>query len=351
MGIQQNFSIILAGVLMVGVSLFIGCSKPASEQADIMTYPYTIMTTTGMVNDIVKQVAGDKAVVKNIIGEGIDPHLYKPTRNDIVALQKGDVVFYSGLMLEGKMADALAKVATSGKPVYAVTERISCCPGISPTLRRLDVVRDESFLLSLEDFAGQFDPHVWMDVQGWMRAVDAIAVALSEFDPASDSIYAQNAAAYLATLVELDDYIDKSVETVPSESRVLITAHDAFNYFGRAYGVEVKGIQGISTESEAGLKKINELVDFIVDRKVKAVFVESSVSSKNVTALVEGAAKRGMEVKIGGVLFSDAMGAPGTYEGTYMGMLDHNATTITRGLGGDAPEKGLHGKLSGILQH
>lgn len=331
---QQKFSIILAGLLMVGVSLFIGCSKPAPEQTGIRTYPYTITTTIGMVNDIVKQVAGDKAVVKNIIGEGIDPHLYKPTRNDIVALQKGDVVFYSGLMLEGKMADALVKVATSGKPVYAVTERI-----------------DESFLLSPEDFAGHFDPHVWMDVQGWIRAVDAIAVALSEFDPANDSIYAQNAAEYRATLVELDDYIDKSVETVPNESRVLITAHDAFNYFGRAYGIEVKGIQGISTESEAGLKKINELVDFIVDRKVKAVFVETSVSSKNVTALVEGAAKRGMEVKIGGVLFSDAMGAPGTYEGTYMGMLDHNATTITRGLGGDAPKKGMHGKLSGTLQH
>jgi manganese/zinc/iron transport system substrate-binding protein len=276
----------------------------------------------------VQQVAGDKAKVSGIIGSGVDPHLYKPTRSDVAALLEADVVFYSGLMLEGKMSDTFVKIATSGKPVVAVTEKI-----------------DESFLLSPPEFAGHHDPHVWMDPKGWMKAVEVVAEFLSTYDAANASHYKQNAETYLAELRKLDEYAAKSLGSIPQKQRVLITAHDAFNYFGRAYGIDVKGIQGISTESEAGLQDLNNLVQFIVDNDIKAVFVESSVAEKNVRALIDGAKARGKDVKIGGTLFSDAMGAEGTYEGTYVGMIDHNVTLITRALGGQAPERGMRGKL------
>lgn len=301
----------------------------ATDGTQPRSYPYKVTTTVGMVSDIVSQVAGDKAKVTGIIGEGVDPHLYKPTRNDVAALLGADVVFYSGLMLEGKMADTLIKVARNGKPVYAVTELV-----------------DEKFLLEPPEFQGHFDPHLWMDARAWGKGVEAVARALGQFDPKNSEFYEKNAAQYRTEIDKLDAYARKSIASIPEKSRVLITAHDAFNYFGRAYGIQVKGIQGISTESEAGLQDIIKLVDFIVAHDVKAVFVESSVADKNVRALVDGARSRGKEVRIGGTLFSDAMGAPGTYEGTYIGMIDHNVTSIARALGGNAPDKGMQGKLS-----
>lgn len=304
------------------------CPLPVASAAP-KSYPYDIAATTGMVADIVREVAGDRAKVKNLIGEGVDPHLYKPTRSDVAALMRAEVVFYNGLMLEGKMADTLIKVARSGKRVYAVTELL-----------------DESSLLSPAAMEGHHDPHVWMDVSLWSSAVEVVAKSLSEFDPASAKGYGERAAAYRARLEELDAYCEKVIASIPERQRVLVTAHDAFNYFGRAYGIEVRGVQGISTESEAGIQDINRLVDFLVERAVRAVFVETSVADKNVRALIEGASSRGASVRIGGSLFSDAMGQGGTYEGTYIGMLDHNATTIARALGGDAPKGGFAGKLS-----
>ncbi len=291
--------------------------------------PYTIVTTCGMVTDIVREVAGDKAKVTGLMGEGVDPHLYKPTRDDVARLLQADVVFYSGLMLEGRMSDTFLKVARRGTPVFAVTELL-----------------DEKFLLEPKEFAGHTDPHVWMDVRGWMDAVKVVARSLGECDPPNAGYYRAHAERYLAQLAKLDEYAKQVLATIPPDRRVLITAHDAFNYFGRAYGIEVRGIQGISTESEAGVADINKLVDFLVTQKIPAIFVESSVSDKNIRALVEGANARGHAVRIGGQLFSDAMGKPGTYEGTYVGMIDHNVTTITRALGGNAPAHGLNGKLS-----
>ena len=182
-----------------------------------------------------------------------------------------------------------------------------------------------------------------------MAAVEAVANSLSEYDPSNAQTYSKNAARYNEELKKLHEYAKRCIASVPEHSRVLITAHDAFNYFGRAYGIEVRGIQGISTESEAGLEDIRQIVDLIVSRDVQAVFVESSVSRKNVLALVEGASARGSKVRIGGELFSDAMGHSGTYEGTYVGMLDHNATVITRALGGEAPEGGMNSRLT--LKH
>lgn len=304
---------------------------PAAGGADAETAapPRRITTTVGMITDIVRQVAGERAVVEGIIGEGVDPHMYKPTRADVVKLNQADVVFYNGLMLEGKMADVLVRIARRGKPVYAVTEAI---------LEEGDYV--------LTDDQAHHDPHVWMDVAGWMRAVEVVAEALSAYDPDHAGEYRRRAAAYLAELARLDAYARRVLSSIPAAQRILVTAHDAFNYLGRAYGLEVRGIQGLSTESEAGVQDIEQLVRLIAERRIPAVFVETSVADKNVRALVEGAEARGHSVRIGGELYSDAMGPAGTYEGTYIGMIDHNVTTIARALGGEAPAGGMQGRLS-----
>lgn len=290
--------------------------------------PIQVVATVGMVADIVREVGGDHVQVMQICGSGVDPHLYKATRDDVAALSKADMIFYSGLMLEGKMTDTLVKMARS-RPVIAVTESL-----------------DESILLEPEDLQGHYDPHVWMDVSAWSSCVSVVCEALSEFAPSHATEFAANAEAYREQLKALHEYGVKSVASVPQDSRVLVTSHDAFNYLGRAYGLDVQGVQGISTESEAGLQRVGELVDALVAKNVQAVFIESSVPRKSIDSLIEGAKSKGHEVSVGGELFSDAMGNNGTYEGTYVGMLDHNITTIVRALGGDAPVKGLNGKLS-----
>lgn len=313
------------------LAVFAGCETKEGPAAGggPEAYPYGIVATVGMVADIVRQVAGPRAEVTGIIGEGVDPHLYKPTSTDVKRLQGADVVFYNGMLLEGKMGDVLVAVARRGKPVHAVTEKIAGQGGYA-----------------MVDAESHHDPHVWMDVRGWMKAVEVVREALAAYDPDHAGEYRERAADYLEELERLDGYARKSIATIPEGRRVLVTAHDAFGYMARAYGLEVRGIQGLSTESEAGVRDIEELVAFLVERRIPAVFVETSVSDKNVRALLEGARARGHDLKIGGELFSDAMGAAGTYEGTYIGMIDHNVTTITRALGGEAPAGGLNGKLS-----
>src|SRR5690606_8028179 len=227
------------------------------------------------------------------------------------------------------LTDALIRTADAGRPVHAVTGLI-----------------DGQYLLEPEEFQGHQDPHVWMDPRAWARAVEAVRDALIEHDPEHRGVYEANAGAYLERLEELDAYAERVLSSVPERQRVLVTAHDAFNYFGRRYGYEVVGIQGISTESEAGVRDIERLVSLLVERRIPAVFVESTVSERNVRALIAGAAARGHEVVVGGRLYSDAMGPPGTYEGTYIGMIDHNVTTIARALGGEAPERGMNGRLA-----
>jgi manganese/zinc/iron transport system substrate-binding protein len=313
-------------VIVALVTVLMG-AIPASAKTFNGDYPIHVGATVGMVADIVREVAGDKADVTNIIGSGVDPHVYSPTRSDVAVLLKSDIIFYSGLLLEGQMTDILAKISRK-RPVYAVTELLG----------------DDYLLRDAQ--TGHHDPHVWMDVKGWIKAVEEVSNALAEFDPAGADEYRKNADAYQSRLERLDAYARTAIDSIPENQRVLVTAHDAFNYMGRAYGIEVKGIQGISTESEAGLKDINSLVDLLVNRRIPAVFVETSVSDKNVKALIEGASARGHRVSIGGNLFSDAMGPPGTYEGTYEGMIDHNITVIAKALGGKVPAKGMQDKLS-----
>ena len=290
--------------------------------------PHRIVATTGMIADLARQVGRDWVEVAQIVPAGGDPHSYTPTRRDVARLIRADIIIYNGLLLEGRMGDVLERMRQRGKPVYAVAQIIHA---------------NADFVLTDEDDA--YDPHLWMDVQGWIRALDVVRDALIEFDPDGAEPFTANAADYRRELEALDAYVRSIVATIPESHRVLVTAHDAFSYFGRAYGVDVRGIQGLSTESEAGIQDIERLVRFLSESRIPAVFVETSVADKNVRALVEGVQARGGSIVIGGTLFSDAMGPADTYEGTYIGMIDHNATTIVRALGGQAPAGGMQGKL------
>ncbi|NNE79840.1 MAG: zinc ABC transporter solute-binding protein [Silicimonas sp.] len=288
----------------------------------------SVVATTGMIADTVRQVGGDLVAVKALMGPGVDPHAYRQTRTDIVAMAKADLVLWNGLFLEAQMEDVLGDLARRTQ-VEAVAEHV-------PADNRI----------AHDSYTDRFDPHVWMDPALWKIVVLAVSDALVAVAPQHKSLFSENADRMLADLDNLIAYSSNVLATVPEGARVLVTAHDAFNYFGRAFGFEVIGIQGISTESEAGLNRMTELVDVLVDRKISAVFVESSVSDRSVRALIEGAAAQDWNVRVGGELFSDAMGAPGTYEGTYIGMIDHNVTVIAAGLGGTVPDRGMNGKLS-----
>ncbi len=302
---------LFAGTLALLLA-FAGACSPESEPP---AGPRTIVCTTGMIADAARAIVGDRADVVTLMSPGVDPHLYAPTRSDVAQLMAADVVFYNGLLLEGKMTDALIRAASAGRKVYAVTELV-----------------DESELLAPEGYEGHYDPHLWMDPITWRSAVVVMRDKLAELDPDHADSYAANAEAYLAAIDELQSRSEAALAAVPERSRVLVTAHDAFNYFGRRYGYEVVGVQGISTESEAGVRDIERLIDLVVSRDIRAVFVESTVSDRNIAALVDGAAARGHTVRIGGELFADAMGPAGTPEGTYVGMLDHNARTISSAL-------------------
>ena len=282
-----------------------------------------IVATTGMIGDAAREVGGELVEVRALMGPGVDPHAYRQTRSDIVAMANADLVLWHGLYLEAQMEDFLQGLAEDSN-VVAVAESLP-----------------RNLLIGHEDYEGRHDPHVWMNPNLWSRVVLNVRDALIDVHPENEATFRANADAHLEELRELAQYTTQVLSSVPAESRVLISAHDAFNYFGNAYGFEVMGIQGISTESEAGLQRIAEMVDTLVSRDIRAVFVESSVSDRNVRALIEGAAAEGHEVIIGGTLFSDAMGEDGTYEGTYLGMIDHNATVISRALGGKAPERGM----------
>ncbi|MEK6702310.1 MAG: zinc ABC transporter substrate-binding protein [Planctomycetota bacterium] len=285
------------------------------------TKPLNIVATIAMAGDLGVNIGGERVKVKNIMGEGIDPHLYKASPGDVRLMSDADMILFSGLHLEGRMADLIVKMA-GRRTVVQVTDSI-----------------DEKLLREPPEFAGHFDPHVWFDVSLWSTAAVRVRDALIEKDAAGKDVYTRNAEVYTKLLGELHQYAKDTLATIPKESRVMVTAHDAFGYFGRAYGLEVRAIQGISTDSEASLQDINALVDTLVSKKVPAVFIESSVPRKTIDALVEGCKSKGHTVTIGGELFSDAMGKEGTMDGTYVGMVVHNVETVAKALGGKVPEK------------
>jgi manganese/zinc/iron transport system substrate-binding protein len=288
----------------------------------------SVVATTGMIADAARQVGGDLVEVQALMGPGVDPHAYRQTRSDIVAMTRADLVLWHGLYLEAQMEGFFADLSRT-RNVVAVADRLP-----------------KDLLRSHDDYADKYDPHVWMTPVLWKDVVGEVLIALTETRPEDAETFATNAAVHLAELDRLILYADTTLSQVPESNKVLVTAHDAFGYFGAQYGFEVMGIQGISTQSEAGLNRISELVNLLVDRKISAVFVESSVSDRSMRALIEGARAQGHAVQVGGELFSDAMGAEGTYEGTYLGMLDHNITVIASALGATAPDRGMNGKLA-----
>lgn len=300
----------------------------ASVATPVLAAPkLDLVATTGMIGDMIRQIGGHHVNVRDLMGPGVDPHAYRQTRSDIVAMTRADGLFWHGLYLEAQMEDFIGKLETR-LPVTAVAE---------------DLPKDQ--LIAHEAYDGRFDPHVWMDPKLWSLCAVRVHAALLALRPDARADFDANLARFQAEARALESYTREMLSQIPQDKRVLVTAHDAFGYFGRAYGFEVMGVQGISTESEAGLNQISALVDTIVDRKIAAVFVETSVSDRNVRALVEGAASKGHDVRIGGSLFSDAMGAPGTYEGTWFGMIDSNITTIAGALGAEVPQGGRLGRL------
>jgi manganese/zinc/iron transport system substrate-binding protein len=301
-------------LLFIGFTTIIsacGDKETASSNAE---KKIKVTTTIGMITDVVKQVGGEHVEVTGLMKAGVDPHLYKASQGDIKKLDNADIIFYNGLHLEGKMVEIFENMAKK-KTAAAVSDKI-----------------DRSKLRSGAEMKTEYDPHIWFDVRHWVTATELVRDTLIEKDPIHADDYRSNTESYLKQLKELHDEVADKIKSIPNGSRVLVTAHDAFGYFGDAYGIKVMGLQGISTASEAGTKDVTDLRDYLVENKIKAVFIESSVPRKAIDAVIQGAKAKGHEMKIGGELFSDAMGEEGTTEGTYIGMVRHNVETIVGAL-------------------
>ncbi len=303
---------------------------PAPARAQQARAAPRAIATVGMLGDMLKGVAGPGLRTETLMGEGVDPHLYRPTRADIARLLGADAVFAVGHHLEGRMGDVFERLRNAGRTVVEVAETLP---------------RDR--LRTKPDAADSADPHVWMDPILWAECMPPLATALLALAPDVREGVQEREAKYRAMLTRLDGYAKQVLGAIPADRRVLVTAHDAFGYFGARYGLALESLQGVSTDSEASLARVEQLVTLLVTRRIPAIFAETSVPDRAVRALMEGAAARGHRVVLGGTLFSDSMGKPGTYEGTYEGMLDHNITVIARALGSpEVPRRGLNGRLS-----
>lgn len=305
----------LLGLLTVVLA---ACGAPApAVTTPVGDRPVRVTTTTNFITDTVQRIGGDRVEVTGLMGPGVDPHLYRASADDVRALREADVVLYGGLELEGKMADLLAQLAQRQR-VKAVTDDLPRDRLLSPT----------------PGAAEEYDPHVWFDVTLWQQVSRTIAATLEEVDPQSAASYRANLDGYLRELDGLDTFVRDRLATIPPERRLLVTSHDAFAYFGRRYGIEVAGIQGISTAAEATTADIERIAALIVQRRLPAVFVESSVPRQTIDALVAAAARQGVTVRVGQELYTDAAGSPGTPEGTYVGMVRANTERIVAGLTG-----------------
>lgn len=313
---------ILLMIIMLALGLPIAAQEATPEPLPGCDQPsVNVVATIGMIADVVSVIGGNCVEVTAMMGPGVDPHLYTATEGDVELLFDADIIFYGGLHLEARMTDVFEQVREGlGKPTIPVSESIP-----------------EDLLLTAPQYNTP-DPHVWMDVQLWMIVAEAIRDGLSEYLPEQADYFAQNTDAYLQEMEALDEYVREQIERIPEEQRILVTAHDAFQYYSRAYGIDVHAPQGITTEAEVGVQDIRATIDLLVERQIPTIFVESSVSPDVVEAIVAGARDRGLDVSIGGSLFSDAMGEAGTPEGTYLGMIRHNTDTIVNGLLGEEAE-------------
>ena len=306
--------------------LLVGCNSQAAhhhvpvdrtERVYQGEYPIQVLCTIGQVAEMLSRVGGEHVQVEALMGPGIDPHLYRPKFSDLDRLNEADVIFYNGLHLEGRMTDLFVKMARS-KPTFAVTEGLQD--------------RQDKRLREPPDFEGMYDPHVWHDVQLWADCVHDVADMMAKFDPQHADEYDKNAHAYMDELLKLHEFCQTEINKIPSEIRVLVTAHDAFGYFGNAYGLEVVGLKGISSDDEIDLDHQEKVQKMLVERKIPAVFVESAITHRTMEALVEPSREAGLDLKIGGELFADALGEEGSPESSYRGMIRHNVKTIVDAL-------------------
>lgn len=296
-------------VLLTFIS-FSGCKDAKPDNGNL-----NIVTTTTLITDLLNQIGGDKLNVQGLMGSGVDPHLYKASAGDVTKLSNADLIFYGGLHLEGKLVDVFEKMESQNITTIAVSDAL-----------------DKNTLIGSEYFASNYGAHIWFDVHNWELITTFVVQKLSEADPENKAYFEENGKNYLEKLKVLDAEIKSIIDTLPKEKRILVTAHDAFNYFGKAYGFEVVGLQGLSTATEAGVQDVQNLSNFIIEKNIKAIFVESSVPRRTIEALQAAVNSKNHHVEIGGTLYSDALGNAGTAEGTYIGMFKYNVNTIVNAL-------------------
>lgn len=272
-----------------------------------------VVTTTTMITDLVKNIGEDHINLQGLMGSGVDPHLYKASEGDVTKLSNADIIFYNGLHLEGKLVEVFEKM--KNKKTIAISNAL-----------------DKNTLIGSEYFASNYDPHIWFNIDYWIEATEFVTKTLSEEIPDKQAVFEANSRTYISKLKALQTSLENTINQLPEEQRILVTAHDAFNYFGKSFGFEVVGLQGLSTATEAGVQDVQKLSAFIIDRKVKAIFVESSVPKRTIEALQASVKSKGHNVTIGGTLYSDALGDAGTAEGTYIGMFEYNVNTIVNAL-------------------
>ena len=297
-------------LLFILITSILSCTNKTKTNGKL-----NIVITTTMITDLVKNIGGDSINVEGLMGSGVDPHLYKASEGDVSKLVNADIIFYNGLHLEGKLVEVFEKMGSATKTPIALADEL-----------------DKSTLIGSDYFASNYDPHVWFDIDYFKQFALKVSNVLSEKDPVNASMYESNKTRYVLELDQLQNELQSEIESLPKQKRILVTAHDAFNYFGKAYGFEVVGLQGLSTATEAGVQDVQKLATFIIDKQIKAIFVESSVPKRTIEALQAAVKSKGHNVDIGGTLYSDALGNEGTPEGTYIGMFRYNVKTIVNAL-------------------
>jgi manganese/zinc/iron transport system substrate-binding protein len=297
-------------IVLLVIAVVFSCKNETKDNGKL-----NVVTTTTMITDLVKNIGGDSINVQGLMGSGVDPHLYKASEGDVTKLTNADIIFYNGLHLEGKLVEVFEKMGSATKTPIALADQL-----------------DKNTLIGSDYFASNYDPHVWFDINYFGLFAEKVAQVLVEQDPENAEFYTKNMTSYLMKLKTLHEKMDAKIAELPEDKRILVTAHDAFNYFGKAYGFEVVGLQGLSTATEAGVQDVQKLAAFIIEKEIKAVFVESSVPKRTIEALQAAVKSKGHDVEIGGTLFSDALGNAGTTEGTYIGMFEYNVNTIVDAL-------------------
>jgi manganese/zinc/iron transport system substrate-binding protein len=298
-------------VLLVLSLCLMGCKTEGKKTSEKLR----VVTTTTMITDLLYQIGGDSIQLQGLMGTGVDPHLYKASEGDVTKLFNADVVFYNGLHLEGKLEEIFEKMRNQNKETIAITSGI-----------------DKDELIRSKNFASNYDPHVWFAIDNWIQSSRLVAKKLIELDPKNKAYYEVNNTVYLGKLMALKAQLNERINRLPKDKKILVTAHDAFNYFGKSFDFQVVGLQGLSTATEAGVQDVQKLANFIINHDIKAIFVESSVPKRTIEALQAAVKARGHKVAIGGTLFSDALGNPNSKEGTYIGMFEYNTTTIVNAL-------------------